>query len=63
MRELQERGDVKVECIHTAQNVSNIGTKNITEKLCNKHTSRVLDTKFCLREDVKMYEVLINKSS
>jgi hypothetical protein len=59
MRELQERGQVKVEFIPTAQNVSDIGTKNLAEKLFTKHANRVLDGRIleCLREDVKMYEV------
>jgi hypothetical protein len=65
MRELQERGSVKVEYIPTAQNVSDIGTKNLAVKLFNMHANRVLDGRIldCLREDVKMYEVSINKSS
>ena len=59
LRELQERGEVKVEFIPTTQNVSNIGTKNLAEKLFNQHASRVLDGRIleCLREDVKIYEV------
>ena len=59
MRELQERGQVKVEFIPTAQNVSDIGTKNLAEKLFTKHANRVLDGRIleCLREDVKMYKV------
>ena len=59
MRELRERGEVKVQFIPTAQNVSDIGTKNLAEKLFNKHANRVLDGRIleCLREDVKMYEV------
>jgi hypothetical protein len=59
VRELQERGEVKVEFIPTAQNVSKIGTKNLSEKLFNMHANRVLDGRIleCLREDVKMYEV------
>jgi hypothetical protein len=66
MRELRERREVKVvEFIPTAQNVSNICTKNLAEKLFNKHTNRVLDGRIleCLREDVKMYEISENKSS
>jgi hypothetical protein len=57
MRELWERGEVKVEFIPTAQNVSHIGTKNLAEKLFNKHANRVLDGRIleCPREDVKMY--------
>jgi hypothetical protein len=56
MRELQERGRVQIEFIPTAQNVSNIGTKNQADKLFNKHANRVLDGRIlkCLREDVKM---------
>ena len=56
---------MKVEFIPAAQNVSDIGTKNLAEKLFNKHADRVLDGRIleCLREDVKMYEVSINKSS
>jgi hypothetical protein len=52
MRELQKKGEVKVEFIPaTAQNVSNIGTKNLTEKLLNEHANRVLDGRIleCLR--------------
>jgi hypothetical protein len=65
MRELRERGRVKVEFIPTAQNVSNIGTKNLGEKRFNKHTNRMLDSRIleCLREDVKMYDVSEDKSS
>jgi hypothetical protein len=65
MRELQERGDMTVEFIPTAQNVSDIGTKNLAEKLFNKHADRVLGGRIleCLRKDVKMNEVSINKSS
>jgi hypothetical protein len=65
MRELQERGRVKVELIPTAQNVSNIGAKNLAEKLFDQHTNRVLDGRIleCLREDVKMYNVSEGKSS
>jgi hypothetical protein len=65
MRVLQERGDAKVDFIPTAQNVSNIGKKNLANKLFNKHADRVLDGRIpkCLREDVKMYEVSIRKSS
>jgi hypothetical protein len=60
MRELRERGEVKVEFIPTAQNVSDIGTKNLAEKLFNEHANRVLNLRILeyLREDVKMYEVL-----
>jgi hypothetical protein len=65
MRELQERGRVKVEFIPTAQSVSNIGTKNLAEKHFNKHTNRVLNGRIleCLKEDVKMYHVSGGKMS
>ena len=39
--------------------MSDIGTKNLEDKLFNKHANRVLDGRIleCLREDVKMYDV------
>jgi hypothetical protein len=65
MRELRERGEGKVEFIPTAKNVSDIGTKDLAENFFNKNANRVLDGRIleCLRQDVKMYEVSINKSS
>jgi hypothetical protein len=59
MRELRERDRVQIEFIPTAQNVSDLGTKNLADKLFSKHTNRVLDGRIleCLREDVKMYDV------
>jgi hypothetical protein len=42
MRELLERGEFKVEFIPTAQNVSDIGTKILAEKLFSKRESRVV---------------------
>jgi hypothetical protein len=51
MRELQDRGRVKVEL-------------DLAEKFFNKHTNRGLEGRIleCLREDVKMYGILEGKS-